>query len=102
MSVCYSYKELRCGLIMVAPSNLTESSVFIFFITLLCPPLAIYLLKGCGPEVIIGTCLTLLAWIPGTIVSSEQESVPRVLSLTSQVRDVHLVQGTKMSFPPCF
>lgn len=50
------------------PSSINgESSALVLLATVFFPPLAIFLLKGCGPEVIIGVCLTILGWIPGVI-----------------------------------
>lgn len=41
------------------------TSLIIVLATVFLPPLGAFLLKGCGAEVVIAICLTILGWIPG-------------------------------------
>ncbi|ORY86175.1 plasma membrane proteolipid 3, partial [Protomyces lactucae-debilis] len=43
------------------------TSVIILLTCIFMPPLGAFLLKGCGAEVIIAICLTILGWIPGIL-----------------------------------
>ncbi|KAI0129983.1 hypothetical protein BJ170DRAFT_295885 [Xylariales sp. AK1849] len=43
------------------------STVLIVLITILFPPIGVYIVGGCGPDVFINICLTLLGYIPGHI-----------------------------------
>lgn len=44
-----------------------ETSVVILISTVFLPPLAAFLLKGCGHEVIVAICLCILGWFPGIV-----------------------------------
>ncbi|KUI74530.1 Plasma membrane proteolipid 3 [Cytospora mali] len=43
------------------------SLIFLILITLLFPPVGVALVAGCGVDVLINICLTLLGYIPGHI-----------------------------------
>ncbi|PSR83823.1 hypothetical protein BD289DRAFT_276010 [Coniella lustricola] len=43
------------------------SLVLLILITLLFPPVGVVLVAGCGADVLINVCLTLLGYIPGHI-----------------------------------
>lgn len=48
-----------------APSSTTD--MIDYFIAIFIPPLAVFLKRGCGADVLINICLTILGWIPGLI-----------------------------------
>ncbi|KAI9330804.1 hypothetical protein BD770DRAFT_403733 [Pilaira anomala] len=39
----------------------------LILITILCPPVGVFLLFGCGAELCINICLTVLGYLPGHI-----------------------------------
>ncbi|KAH6655241.1 hypothetical protein BKA67DRAFT_657190 [Truncatella angustata] len=43
------------------------SAVFIVLITILLPPVGVWAVAGCGADLFINICLTLLGYIPGHI-----------------------------------
>ncbi|TVY25207.1 Plasma membrane proteolipid [Lachnellula hyalina] len=43
------------------------SAVFLVLITILLPPVGAYIVAGCGADLLINICLTLLGYIPGHI-----------------------------------
>jgi len=43
------------------------SAVLVILITILFPPIGAYIVAGCGPDLLINICLTLLGYIPGHI-----------------------------------
>ncbi|EKD20146.1 hypothetical protein LZ554_008866 [Drepanopeziza brunnea f. sp. 'monogermtubi'] len=43
------------------------SALFVVLITILLPPVGVYLVAGCGVDLLINICLTLLGYIPGHI-----------------------------------
>ncbi|CZR56805.1 probable RIC1 protein [Phialocephala subalpina] len=43
------------------------SAIFLVLITLLLPPVGTYIVAGCGADLLINICLTLLGYIPGHI-----------------------------------
>ncbi|KIM99593.1 hypothetical protein OIDMADRAFT_19701 [Oidiodendron maius Zn] len=45
----------------------TLGVVFLVLITILFPPLGVYLIAGCGVDLLVNICLTLLAYIPGHV-----------------------------------
>lgn len=45
----------------------SESAAWTLIANIFLPPLGVFLLKSCGPEVIMATCLTILGWFPGVI-----------------------------------
>ncbi|POS69199.1 hypothetical protein DHEL01_v212406 [Diaporthe helianthi] len=45
----------------------TASAVLLIIITLFFPPVGVLIVAGCGADVLINICLTLLGYIPGHI-----------------------------------
>ncbi|TVY15356.1 Plasma membrane proteolipid [Lachnellula arida] len=43
------------------------SAVFLVLITILLPPVGAYIVAGCGADLLINICLTLLGYFPGHI-----------------------------------
>lgn len=43
------------------------SALFLIFITILFPPLTVWIVAGCGMDLFINICFTLLGYIPGHI-----------------------------------
>jgi len=43
------------------------SAVFLILITLLVPPVGVFIVAGCGADLLVNICLTLLGYIPGHI-----------------------------------
>ncbi|EDN96853.1 hypothetical protein SS1G_01779 [Sclerotinia sclerotiorum 1980 UF-70] len=43
------------------------SLILLIFITILAPPIGVFAVAGCGPDLLINICLTLLGYIPGHI-----------------------------------
>ncbi|CAL3970230.1 hypothetical protein PZA11_006491 [Diplocarpon coronariae] len=43
------------------------SALFLVLITILLPPVGVYIVAGCGADLLINICLTLLGYIPGHI-----------------------------------
>ncbi|KAH6987609.1 hypothetical protein BGZ61DRAFT_585367 [Ilyonectria robusta] len=43
------------------------SAVLLVVITILCPPIGVYAVAGCGMDLFINICLTLLGYLPGHI-----------------------------------
>ncbi|KAI2608464.1 uncharacterized protein GGS25DRAFT_490432 [Hypoxylon fragiforme] len=43
------------------------SAVFIVLITILFPPIGVWAVAGCGADLLINICLTVLGYIPGHI-----------------------------------
>jgi uncharacterized membrane protein YqaE (UPF0057 family) len=43
------------------------STVLLVLITILCPPIGVYIVAGCGADLLINICLTILGYIPGHI-----------------------------------
>lgn len=48
-----------------APSS--GGNVLLYCLAILIPPVAVLLKRGCGADLIINICLTILGWIPGVI-----------------------------------
>ncbi|KAF7509160.1 hypothetical protein GJ744_008387 [Endocarpon pusillum] len=40
-------------------------AVLIVLVTILCPPVGVFMISGCSADLIINICLTLLGYIPG-------------------------------------
>ncbi|KAK7727274.1 plasma membrane proteolipid Pmp3 [Diaporthe eres] len=51
---------------MARPASST-TDVIDYFIAIFIPPLAVFLKRGCGADLLINICLTILGWIPGLI-----------------------------------
>ncbi|EXJ76598.1 uncharacterized protein A1O5_01106 [Cladophialophora psammophila CBS 110553] len=45
----------------------TIPALLIILITILCPPVGVYLVAGCGADLFVNICLTLLGYLPGHI-----------------------------------
>ncbi|VUC19924.1 unnamed protein product [Clonostachys rosea] len=45
----------------------TAAAVCLVLLTILFPPLGVFLIAGCGADLLINICLTLLGYIPGHI-----------------------------------
>ncbi|CAG8124673.1 unnamed protein product [Penicillium olsonii] len=45
----------------------TASDVCKIFFAIILPPLGVFLERGCGADLLINICLTILGWIPGII-----------------------------------
>ncbi|KAE9364339.1 hypothetical protein N431DRAFT_431210 [Stipitochalara longipes BDJ] len=43
------------------------AAIFLILITILVPPIGVFLVAGCGADLLINICLTLLGYIPGHI-----------------------------------
>ncbi|RDW84638.1 hypothetical protein BP6252_02228 [Coleophoma cylindrospora] len=43
------------------------SAVLLVLITILLPPIGVYIVAGCGADLLINICLTLLGYLPGHI-----------------------------------
>ncbi|OQO15312.1 hypothetical protein B0A48_00695 [Cryoendolithus antarcticus] len=43
------------------------SAILLVLITIFLPPVGVYLVSGCGADILINICLTLLGYIPGHI-----------------------------------
>ncbi|KAM0723583.1 hypothetical protein Q7P37_000570 [Cladosporium fusiforme] len=43
------------------------SAIILVLITLLFPPIGVYIVAGCGADLFINICLTILAFLPGHI-----------------------------------
>jgi len=43
------------------------STILLVLITILLPPVGVFLVSGCGADLLINICLTLLGYIPGHI-----------------------------------
>ncbi|OQO13883.1 hypothetical protein B0A48_00758 [Cryoendolithus antarcticus] len=43
------------------------SAILLVLITIFLPPVGVYLVSGCGADLLINICLTLLGYIPGHI-----------------------------------
>ncbi|PUU77664.1 hypothetical protein B9Z19DRAFT_985991 [Tuber borchii] len=41
------------------------SFVLLVLMTLICPPLGVFAVAGCGPDLLINICLTILGYLPG-------------------------------------
>ena len=48
-------------------SEITENKVVMIILSIILPPVAVFLLRGVGTELIISIVLTLLGGIPGMI-----------------------------------
>jgi uncharacterized membrane protein YqaE (UPF0057 family) len=42
-------------------------ALLIVLITILCPPIGVFLVSGCGADLLVNICLTILGYIPGHI-----------------------------------
>lgn len=51
----------------MAPNDQTLPALLIVLITILVPPVGVLMVAGCGMDVFINICLTLLGYIPGHI-----------------------------------
>ncbi|ERF74843.1 hypothetical protein EPUS_03227 [Endocarpon pusillum Z07020] len=40
-------------------------AILIVLVTILCPPVGVFMISGCSADLIINICLTLLGYIPG-------------------------------------
>jgi len=45
----------------------TAPAILIILITILIPPVGVYMVAGCGADLLVNICLTLLGYIPGHI-----------------------------------
>ncbi|KAF3940771.1 hypothetical protein ABW19_dt0207971 [Dactylella cylindrospora] len=43
------------------------SAVFLILVTILCPPVGVWAIAGCGADFFINICLTILGYLPGHI-----------------------------------
>ncbi|KAK1999688.1 hypothetical protein LX36DRAFT_604544 [Colletotrichum falcatum] len=43
------------------------SAVFLILITILVPPIGVYAVAGCGMDLLVNICLTILGYLPGHI-----------------------------------
>ncbi|PQE08294.1 family UPF0057 protein [Rutstroemia sp. NJR-2017a BVV2] len=43
------------------------SAILVILITILVPPIGVFMVSGCGADLLINICLTLLGYIPGHI-----------------------------------
>ncbi|KAF8253151.1 UPF0057-domain-containing protein, partial [Wilcoxina mikolae CBS 423.85] len=43
------------------------SAILLVILTLFFPPLGVFLVAGCGADVLINICLTILGYLPGHI-----------------------------------
>ena len=42
-------------------------ALLIVLITLLCPPVGVFIVSGCGADLFVNICLTILGYLPGHI-----------------------------------
>jgi uncharacterized membrane protein YqaE (UPF0057 family) len=42
-------------------------AILIVLITILCPPIGVFLVSGCGADLLVNICLTILGYLPGHI-----------------------------------
>ncbi|KAJ5728410.1 UPF0057-domain-containing protein [Penicillium malachiteum] len=45
----------------------TASDICKIIFAIILPPLGVFLERGCGADLLINICLTILGWIPGVI-----------------------------------
>ncbi|TDZ17698.1 Plasma membrane proteolipid 3 [Colletotrichum orbiculare MAFF 240422] len=43
------------------------SAIFLILITIVVPPVGVYAVAGCGMDLLVNICLTILGYIPGHI-----------------------------------
>ncbi|EAA31761.2 hypothetical protein GE21DRAFT_7915 [Neurospora crassa] len=43
------------------------SAIFLVIVTIFCPPIGVFAIAGCGADLLINICLTLLGYIPGHV-----------------------------------
>jgi uncharacterized membrane protein YqaE (UPF0057 family) len=51
------------------PSTMSDAApaLLIVLITILCPPIGVFLVSGCGADLLVNICLTILGYLPGHI-----------------------------------
>ncbi|KAG8217823.1 hypothetical protein J3R82DRAFT_5988 [Butyriboletus roseoflavus] len=52
------------SILLSVSHSLTLSQIIFAFIL---PPLGVFLERGCGADLLINVCLTILGWLPGVI-----------------------------------
>ncbi|KAI0287183.1 hypothetical protein BC826DRAFT_1046071 [Russula brevipes] len=51
----------------MSSNSSSSEDVFLYFIAIFIPPLAVVAKRGCGAEVCVNICLWIIGWIPGVI-----------------------------------